>query len=199
MNHRAALVAALGLLAACGGPYGPEDVGADTLCITALDAEACLEGDDLAVARDTDDPDRLLVSGRATLAGAELGYETVDVDLVLDLSGPSPTLEAAVLPALVTCEVDIAHGDHCHLGIPSDRACGLPLGGEDVRRLTVDDSDPGELAIRFTATSPVEAPDCCAHTCPTSERPMSSLPPGPYTVHGALRVPLPAPEDPPEG
>jgi len=171
------------LLASCW-PYAPDQVPTGSACVLAADDEVCVEDLDVQEVDGT-----VEIRGQATVSGVELGFEQTELELVLVPEGEGWTVERGVLPAVVTCELDIAHGDHCHLGVPSVRACTLPLDASDVQAV-VDDSQGSDVSLRFRATSPVDAPDCCQHTCSDSQRTPTADPPGPYKVVGAVRVEL---------
>lgn len=187
------------LLSGCSLGYGVNDAQPDTLCVTAEAHEVCAP----ATAERVDEAGgvRFTVRAQAQVPGVDFGWEQAQAHIegVLPSGASLPTtLDAlvALVPARVTCVVDEAHGDHCHLGIPYDRACELTLG--EIRRVTVDRLDDGGITLRFVGTSTADVPDCCVSTCTETNRPAWTEPSLPYELSGVVMAGWTAPDSPAE-
>lgn len=181
-------VALVGLVA-CGLGYRPDDAAEDTLCVTSEGVEVCAP----AAATRTDDGGavRFVVTAAATVPGVDFGWEAAEarVEGTLPVGFEAPgEIDAlvGVVAARVTCVVDDAHGDHCHLGVPYDRACELEIG--EVRRVVVDRFDEAGLTLRFAATSTADVPSCCVSTCAEAGRDPWTEPELPYALAGVVDV-----------
>lgn len=178
-------IAALVLTASCAVGVDADEVATNAVCVEAAGETACAE--DLEVSGDAT---AVSAAGQALANDVELGFERVDVAVELEPDGDGWSVASAELPVIVDCIVDIAHGDHCHLGIPSRRSCAVPVSGSDFRRVR-SESDGGEVVISFTAEWDGAAPECCAHTCAESTRVPTAEPAGPYVLRGVVRATLP--------
>lgn len=184
-----------GFLAACSQGYGVDEVGQDQICVTAGEHEVCAEA--RATRAAGGGADRFSVGADVTVPGTDFGWEqtTASIEGELPEGAALPaTLDAVVgfVPARVTCLLDEAHGDHCHLGVPYERACALEIG--DLTRVTVDQLDDQGLALRFVGRSTDRIPDCCINTCEESVREPLTRPELPYEFAVAVRASWSEPE-----
>jgi hypothetical protein len=174
---------------ACTFSYGPDQVDAEVLCVTTEGDEVCAPA--VATRVDADGAARFEVSAVARLSGVDFGWELAEATISGELPAGAAlpaTLDAlvAIVPARVTCVVDEAHGDHCHLGIAYDQACALTVG--ELRRVTIDRLDDEGIALRFDGVSTSDVPACCVSTCVEADRPAWTDPPLPYRIAGAARA-----------
>lgn len=171
----------LGVVAGCGG-VDPSDLDAGSACVEAADEQLCAQ--DVTV---TETDDRVQITGEVVATDVELGFERAPLSMTWERGDAGWSLVEAELPLVVTCEIDIAHGDHCHLGIPSRRACSVSVAGGDVDR----SSSEGDVLASARVVADVSAPDCCTHTCAESTRTPTALPAGPYRMELGVRASLP--------
>lgn len=180
----------LAFVAGCGG-YAPGQVPAGTLCVSLEGSELC--ADAAATVTEAGGETRILVQAEVAVPGAELGYDRVDarIEVLHDVATGTARGEVSVVPALLTCLLDISHGgDHCHLGIPTDRGCEVAVQGSDFRSVEIDEIGANEVRGRFSAKVDAAPPSCCASNCAEVDRPAGVEPEGPWRIDGAFSVPI---------
>lgn len=177
------------VISGCSSFYGEDDVEERTLCVTVNDHEVC--GEATAQRFVGGGETRFTVTADTQVSGVDFGWEQASarIEGVVPTDAELPfELDAlvGVVPARVTCILDDAHGDHCHLGIAYERACELGLG--EVTRVVVDRLDDSGVHLRFAGTSSTEVPACCVSTCDDLDRSPWTEPELPFAYTGAVRA-----------
>ncbi|TVQ91562.1 MAG: hypothetical protein EA397_09475 [Deltaproteobacteria bacterium] len=176
------------LSSSCGWSYGEDEVGRNQLCVEVEGQEVCAEG--VATRMDSGRGTTFRIMADVQVPGVDFGWErttaTIEGEVPASSSSAPLRIDAVTgfVPAKVTCIIDEAHGDHCHLGVPYERACALEMG--EMARVRIDRFDDQGIALRFEGRSTTRVPDCCVNSCDETDRDPWTRPELPFDFAGAV-------------